>query len=151
MIAFADTSLLCSLFRIQDNSPEGRALAAASTRPLGISSLVVFEFRQSARLQVFRFSHDRKQGYSESELNAMLVKLDQNIADGALKILPVEWPDVHSLAERLSARHTPAGGHRTLDVLHVATALQCGAAEFLTLDANQATLAHLAGLKVTMS
>jgi len=34
------------------------------------------------------------------------------------------------------------GGHRSLDVLHVATALHLGAQEFLTFDANQIKLAR---------
>jgi predicted nucleic acid-binding protein len=40
------------------------------------------------------------------------------------------------------------GGHRTLDVLHVATALHLKAREFLTFDGNQAELAKAVGLKV---
>ena len=53
-----------------------------------------------------------------------------------------------SLAERLSAAHTRKGGHRTLDVLHVATAMHLKAEIFLTLDGGQATLAKAVGLKV---
>jgi predicted nucleic acid-binding protein len=40
------------------------------------------------------------------------------------------------------------GGHRSLDVLHVATALHLGAREFLTFDANQRKLALAENLKV---
>ena len=40
------------------------------------------------------------------------------------------------------------GGHRSLDVLHVATALHLGAREFLTFDANQRKLAAAEKLKV---
>jgi predicted nucleic acid-binding protein len=40
------------------------------------------------------------------------------------------------------------GGHRSLDVLHVATALHLGAREFLTFDANQRKLATAEKLKV---
>ena len=51
------------------------------------------------------------------------------------------------IAERLSARHTGAHGHRAFDVLHVATALHLGAREFLTFDANQRKLAAAEKLK----
>jgi predicted nucleic acid-binding protein len=54
----------------------------------------------------------------------------------------------HRLAETLSKRHTMTGGHRSLDVLHVATALHLGAREFLTFDANQRKLATAEKLKV---
>jgi predicted nucleic acid-binding protein len=40
------------------------------------------------------------------------------------------------------------GGHRSLDVLHVATALHLGAREFLTFDTNQRKLAAAEKLKV---
>jgi predicted nucleic acid-binding protein len=40
------------------------------------------------------------------------------------------------------------GGHRSLDVLHVATALHLGARELLTFDTNQRKLATAEKLKV---
>jgi predicted nucleic acid-binding protein len=51
-------------------------------------------------------------------------------------------------AERLSALHTETIGTRSLDVLHVGSALVLGLAEFLTLDHRQLALAKAAGLKV---
>jgi predicted nucleic acid-binding protein len=52
------------------------------------------------------------------------------------------------LAETISKRHTITNGHRSLDNLHVATALHLGAREFLTFDANQRKLAAAEKLKV---
>jgi predicted nucleic acid-binding protein len=60
----------------------------------------------------------------------------------------VAWPEVHNLAESLSRNYTVKGGHRTLDVLHVATAVHLKADLFCTLDSAQAALARAAGLKV---
>jgi len=57
--------------------------------------------------------------------------------------------DVYSLADRLSVKHTFEQGHRTLDVLHVATALHLKSKTFLTFDQNQASLAKREGLKVS--
>ena len=148
MSAFADTSLLCALYRVQDNSPVAYKLAEGLREPITVSSLVLFEFRQSVRLQVFRFSKDRTQGYSPREAARVLETLQANLEDGALVVAPADWPDAHSLAEQLSAQHTAARGDRSLDVLHVATALHLGAKQFLTLDAQQAALAKAAGLKV---
>jgi predicted nucleic acid-binding protein len=62
--------------------------------------------------------------------------------------LPVDWADVHQRAEALSGTHTPAGGHRLADILHVATALHLGSGEFLTFDSNQRRLAEAEGLVV---
>ena len=78
----------------------------------------------------------------------MLGKFELNLTSGAVQIFPADWGDVHSLAERLSARKTMGNGHRTLDVLHVATAIHAGLQTFLTFDANQAALAESEGLQV---
>ena len=148
MLGFADTSLLCALYRDQDNTAKADAFITRNKEPFAISTLVAFEFRQSVRLQTFRFSHDRTQGFSKHEAARMLADFDEDIAASIIEFLPVNWPDVHSLAERLSAQHTPSGGHRTLDVLHVATALHAGMKTFLTFDEQQAALAKGEGLKV---
>jgi predicted nucleic acid-binding protein len=47
-----------------------------------------------------------------------------------------------------SIQRTAKSGHRTLDVLHVATAVHLGAKEFLSFDIRQKKLARHAGLKV---
>ena len=72
MNAFAETSFLCALYRVQDNSPEAYRLAERLKDSIAVSYLVIFEFRQSVRLQTFRFSADRKQGYSPQEAARLL-------------------------------------------------------------------------------
>ena len=148
MIPFVDTSILCAIYRKQENSALADAVLANFKAPMGISSLVAFEFRQAARLQAFRYSSDKKQGFSKSVSEKMLAQFDVNLTAGAILILPVDWADVHSLAERLSARHTTTTGQRSLDILHVATAIHAGSQEFLTFDLNQAALARAEGLNV---
>jgi len=48
-------------------------------------------------------------------------------------------------AERLSALHSETLGTRSLDVLHVASALVLGRNEFLTFDNRQGALARAGG------
>lgn len=141
MIAFPDTSFLCALYVAQDTSAAAIAHYRRMTEPLHVSALLVGEFRQSVRFQIFRHNQDPKQGYGhKTGLNA-LAQLQANLDAGALVVVPVEWAEVISTAERISARHTINKGHRFLDVLHVATALALGAVEFLSFDANQRRLA----------
>ena len=149
MNAFADTSLLCALYREQDNSREADRLMQRESAPVHVSSLVLFEFRQSVRLQAFRFSKDRTQGFSRTEAHRVLETVQANIVAGRLLIPPIEdWAKVHSIAEELSAQHTATNGIRSLDLLHVATALHLKAGSFLTFDTRQAALAKAAGLRV---
>jgi predicted nucleic acid-binding protein len=148
MIAFIDTSILCALLRVQDTSPEAWELSKELNAPLTLSTLVAFEFRQSARLQSFRFASDRTQGWSTGETERMLAQFDANLAAGAFVHAAVDWPEVHALAEQYSRAHTLQRGHRSLDVLHVATAVHLKADLFCTVDRLQAELARSAGLKV---
>jgi predicted nucleic acid-binding protein len=146
---FADTSLLCALYRPQDNSADADRLMRQEAAPVYISALVLFEFRQSARLQAYRYSKDRLQGFPKREARRMLETLQANISKGRLVISPVaDWAKVHGTAEHLSAQYTIAGGYRSFDVLHVATALELKADIFFTFDSRQGALAKSAGLKV---
>ena len=147
---FADTSFLCALYREQDNSTRADALMAGLRGEVIVSSLVLWEFRQSARFQVFRHGKDRTQGFSKAEAEKMMAILLANLDAGGLVLAAVEWPDVHSLAEQLSAKHTMSDGHRPLDILHVATAKHLKLSQFLSFDDNQTKLAKSEGLRVPL-
>jgi predicted nucleic acid-binding protein len=54
---------------------------------------------------------------------------------------------VFDTARRIARTHTAHLGTRTLDVLHVASALILGATDFYTFDKNQRKLARIEGLK----
>ena len=147
MKAFPDTSFLFSIYREQAFSREADAVFAATHKPLPVSTLLLFEFRQSVRLQIFLQSKDRTKGFTKPEGEAMLRDLRADLASGVIAVVPVDWTEVHSLAEILSAKHTEADGHRFADLLHVATALHLGAERFLTFDTNQRKIAHAEGMK----
>ena len=148
MIAYPDTSFLCALYVAQSTSTAAIAHYRRMKEPLYVSALLLGEFRQAVRFQMFRHSRDVTQGYSRKAGLAALAQLQANLDAGAVVIAATEWADVIQLAERISAQHTSTGGHRYLDVLHVATALHLGAAEFLSFDANQRKLAGAEGLVV---
>lgn len=148
MKAYPDTSFLCALYRKQVNSPRAAAYFARMPEALHVASPLLFEFRQSVRWHVFLHQKDPSKGYDKPTAMAVLSNLQLDIASGALVVAPVDWADVASIAERLSAQYTWTEGHRGFDVLHVATALHLGASEFLTFDGNQERLAKAEGLKV---
>ncbi|NJM37549.1 MAG: type II toxin-antitoxin system VapC family toxin [Akkermansiaceae bacterium] len=150
MIAYPDTSFLCAMFRNQANSPEAAQHFAQMPEPLHIASPLIFEFRQATRWQAFLNANDPKKGFDRTTAQAALAKFNSNIASGAIVIVPVEWADVVSIGERLSAQYTWTEGYRGFDVLHVATALHLGASEFLTFDGKQKELAEAEGLVVPL-
>jgi predicted nucleic acid-binding protein len=148
MSCFPDTSFLCALYRPQANSPQADQFMAGLSGTLGVSSLLLLEFRQSVRLQIRLHLNDRTKGFSQSEGQQMLNDLQIDLNAGLLTTTPVDWSAVHQRAEALSSAHTLSAGHRLADILHVATALHLGVTEFLTFGGNQKKLAEAEGLVV---
>jgi len=142
--AYPDTSFLFNLYAPQAHSARATAHFAAMTEPLHLTSLNRFELVNAIQLSFFRGTMPRNTGLLALE------KLDANIAIGALVVVSCDWPAVHGRAPQISMQHTGKGGHRGFDILHVATALELGAKEFLTFDARQSALAKAVGLKAKL-
>jgi predicted nucleic acid-binding protein len=141
--AYADTSFLYSLYVQQAHSSAAAAhMASIGEEPLPITSLNRFELCNAIRLSVFRKLFDRRTAAADLKI------IEQDIATGVLALTPCDWASVHAKAERLSSKRTSKAGHRTMDLLHVASALTLGASDFLTFDQNQARLASFSGLTV---
>ena len=147
-MTYPDTSFLCALYVAQSTS--ARALSFMQSQPTALisTSLLLYEFRQSVQFQVFRHAKDATQGYPSSIAQAALATLQANISAGVFRQGQVDWADVHKIAERLAFTRTATGGHRSFDVLHVASAIHLGATKFLTFDGNQKKLAESEGLVV---
>ena len=148
MTAYPDTSFLCALYRYQANSEIAARHFMEMSGPLHVSSPLLFEFRQSMRWQSYLHLKDRNKGFEKETAMAALAKLQLNISTGAIQVIPVDWPDIASIAERLSSEFTWTEGFRGFDIMHVATALHLGSREFLTFDSNQRKLAVSQGLIV---
>ena len=151
MIAYPDTSFLCALYRKQeDQSARAAAYFKKMTEPLHATAALLFEFRQSIRLHHYFGVSGAVKGIGGMDARKSLQTLDSDLETGVIVIVPVDWPDVWSIAERLSSRHTISEGYRAMDILHVATALHLGAWKFLTFDTKQAKLAKAEGLTLLL-
>jgi len=148
MEAYPDTSFLCALYRAQTNSGRAAAYFQVMPGPLEVTTLLIYEFRQGIRFQTRLHRHDQIKGYPKREGSKMLADLKTDLISVAVRIVSGPWPQIHRAAERLSELYTDAHGHRTMDILHVATAIELGAREFLTFDSNQKKLAEAEGLRV---
>ena len=80
----------------------------------------------------------------------MIAAWESDVAAGVLRRVPYDVEAVNRLACSLSARHTATGGHRSLDILHIATAVHLGVKNMLTFDARQKKLAKHCGLKTPL-
>jgi predicted nucleic acid-binding protein len=142
MVAYADTSLLFSLYAQDAHTARAAELVATLHEALILTPLQRFELRNALRLSVFRGE------IADDECRRILALIEVDIKTGTLVETPVAWVEVYAEAEALSAAHTSKAGVRALDVLHVAAAVAVGAGTFYTFDARQKILAAKAGLKV---
>jgi hypothetical protein len=85
---------------------------------------------------------------AEGVARAAIADFDADVREGRLAVLDVLWRRTLDLAAELSTEHTAALGTRTLDVLHVATAVTLEARRFVSYDDRQAALAKAVGLRV---
>lgn len=76
----------------------------------------------------------------------MISKLDEHLREGKIVLKNCDFTVVLAQAERISRLRTPTGGHRSFDLLHVATAVELGVREFWSFDGNQNSLARTEGM-----
>ena len=148
MIHYPDTSFLCSIYRQQDHTDRAVEIRENLGELLHYTALLEFEFFQATELQVWLYSNDNTRGYSRKEANTMIRNWETDVAAGINRQVPFDMDAVLRLSRSFSVQMTSSGGHRTLDILHVATAVHLGAKKFLTFDARQKVLAEYAGLEV---
>jgi len=139
---YTDTSLLFSLYVTDANSPKADAWRQANPIPLDFTGFHRLELRNALGLAVFQ------QRLTSAESLAAWQEVEQDLATGLLVAKHNLWGKLLQEAESLAEHHTPTIGSRTLDVLHVASALVLSATEFCTLDTRQARLAQFAGMHV---
>lgn len=142
MNVYADTGFLCSLHAPDAHTPRVLKWMQRHHDSLAFTGLHRLEFRNALRLRVFR----REISPAQREL-AMQALLSDLVA-GVLAAAELPWTEVLMEAERLSAAHSESLGTRSLDILHVASALVLGARDFLTFDTRQRALAAAAGLRL---
>jgi predicted nucleic acid-binding protein len=85
---------------------------------------------------------------SATALEAALDALDDDFEQARLRPADLPWRAVLKRSADLSREHTQNLGTRSLDVLHVASALELGLKRFVTFDSRQGQLAIAVGLKL---
>jgi predicted nucleic acid-binding protein len=77
-----------------------------------------------------------------------LASFDEDFATGLYRQADLLWRATLNRAADLSRIHTSQLGTRSLDVLHVASALELGLRTFVSFDARQQELVKVVGLKL---
>jgi predicted nucleic acid-binding protein len=141
--AYFDTSVVTKWYLPEADSVEALRVRARYSPPAALTPLHRLELATAWQLKVFR-----------RELAKLVVErawshVADDVAAGIWQLPDFDLGEAFSRAELLSRKHASALGTRSLDVLHVATALVLGASSFVTADLRQTKLAKLAGMRVT--
>jgi predicted nucleic acid-binding protein len=139
---YVDPSALSALYLHQERSREIAAWRARHSDPL----LVTHHGRTEIINAICRAAF---LGYlDQTATGEALADFADDFIQGHLQQADILWRAALNRAAVLSQTHTPQLGTRSLDVLHVACALELKLVHFLTLDDRQQKLAAAVGLKL---
>lgn len=139
MSVYADTCFFVSLYLTDRHTAEVE-LRLRSQPSLWMTPLHVAEWTHTLEQHVFR------KAISRSEANRLLQRFQEHRAQNLWREAPL--PDrAFEVCAQLAQRYGARLGVRTLDTLHVASALELKAEHFWTFDERQAKLALAVGLK----
>lgn len=137
-----DTSFLFSLFGSDAHTAGAQAWARQAKQSIAVTALNRYEFANAIRFAAFR------KAISPSDARSSLAAFEADLKHGILQLTACDLAVVVNEAERLSELHTLTGGHRSFDILHIATARILKATLFLTFDLNQRKLAGAVRLAI---
>ena len=137
---YADTSFLAALYLDIDRHHRTAVRFMSETAPdILFTPFNRVELRNAIRQRLHR------EQLQVSDADRIFAEIDADLREGFLVHRPINHTDVYRLADELSAKQP---GQRTLDLLHVASAIALKARTFLTFDEHQAALGIAAGLRV---
>jgi predicted nucleic acid-binding protein len=138
--AYADSSFLVSLYRKDQNQPAANRFMANRSVTVGFSPLNRIELRNALRNLAARGE------ITEQERRGAFRQMDDDLDSGLLMHIAVNWTETLRRADELREHHATREGQRTIDLLHVAIALEAPVTTFLSFDRRQRRMAAAAGL-----
>ncbi len=137
---YLDTSAFVKLYILEPGSEAVWDLVAGQSDPLPVWEIQEMELTNALRLKVFWGD------ISEADANHQIDLHVSRKAKGQHFFPDLDRAALFDCFQKLSAL-TPHTGCRTLDILHVACAMQLSPNLFVTFDSRQEALAIEAGLK----
>ena len=137
-----------ALLKLYIHEPASAAMSGWRTRTRGALPLT-----EHGRLEIINgicLAAFRKT-VTVAAMRDALASFDEDLGEGRYEHADVLWRATLRRAAELSQAHTSIIGCRSLDVLHVATAIQLELRRFVTFDRRQQDLARAAGLTVVIT
>jgi predicted nucleic acid-binding protein len=142
MSSYADSSFLVKLYLREPETPAALAAITTAERPLAFIALHRLELTNAIRRCAASGKVTKRQGLRAFQ------SLRRDLRTGFYAKKRVHWDSIFIRALRLSRKHADTLHVRSLDLLHVASALEIRATEFLSFDDRQRRTALAEGLTV---
>src|ERR1700761_6436093 len=127
MATYLDSSLVVSLYAIDANSQAAAATIALCSEPPILTTLCQVEVINAFSLLQFRAE------ITPARANFAVESFEDDLRSGVYRVLAL--PELtFRQAAMVSRKHTPRLGIRSMDLLHVAAALELKAADFFSFD-----------------
>jgi len=140
-MVYVDTSVIVKLYIKETYSQEASAWISANNEAIPKTIFHELEFSNAIRLKQFRNEMSNRQA------EIVFQRFSKHEKESIFYHPQINWSDAFIRSLALSKSHTKTIGSRSLDVIHVASALSMGAERFFTFDEKQSQLAAAAGLQ----
>ena len=141
-MVYVDTSVIVKLYIKEEYSQESSNWLKENNEAIPLTSFHELELINAIHLKQFRAE------ITSDETRLILSRFEEHEKSGIYYRPQLDWSAIFINAIDLSKKHSASIGSRSLDILHVASALSINADRFLTLDDRQTRLAALTGLKM---
>jgi predicted nucleic acid-binding protein len=143
--AYFDTSCLVALYVPNDHTVAAlRHRSRTGRQPIPFTTLHRLELRTTVRQCAYGGL------IRESDARRILRHIEEDLDDGTLIHEPLDWTESLRRAEAVADRLAWTKPCRSLDLWHVAVALELEVGSFVTFDRDQCALAQAAGLRATI-
>lgn len=142
MSATADSSLIVALYLAEVDSARADAACAAVSPPILLTDWHRVEIANA-------FQRAVKNGrITDAQAAQLWHDFNADITAGRFEIAVIDHAAVLARTLALTQKHTATLGTRSLDLIHIASALEFAASDFLSLDHRQRQAASAEGMNV---
>ena len=142
---YIDTSVIVKLYIKEEHSLAVSNWLKENNEAIPLTLFHELEFNNVINLKEFRSE------ITTDEIRLIMANFDEHKSTGIFYRPQISWTDTFKWAIDLSRKHTGKMGSRSLDILHVASALSIKADRFFTFDERQTKLAALSGMEIITS
>ena len=146
MRAYFDSGLLFKLYWQEANTPAAQAIVLKYEPPILLSRFNEVEMLHVARRKTWLLNPTGQPLLTAPQFQAGLTLLEQDLANGIVARVEVDYEEVFEAALELSRKHGQTIPVKTADLLHVAM-MEFGFDDFVTADKQQHEFATRAGLR----